>query len=200
MKRLAVLAVVCGCALAGPGRAGPITYTEQFTASGSLGSQTFSNATVTITGTGDTANAFTTPGIGAFNQLSAATVTVSGIGSATFVDTIEAGAQTSFQPALAGFSDGGYDVILTSNDAFASYDMTTAITSTSGAAVGTTGQAYDTDHGSLPFTSFGATSSFEATLGTPTAAPEPASLTHLAVGAAGLLGYGWRRQRSRRED
>jgi hypothetical protein len=36
---------------------------------------------------------------------------------------------------------------------------------------------------------------FTATTAT-TATPEPASLTLLGIGAAGLLGYGWRRKRA----
>jgi hypothetical protein len=50
---------------------------------------------------------------------------------------------------------------------------------------------FGTDQGALTFTSFGATGTFGATLGT----PEPASLTLLGSGAAGLAGYGWRRRK-----
>jgi hypothetical protein len=53
MKRLAFLAVVgclCDCVLSGTGRAESITYTETFTASGTLVSQSFTNAQITITG------------------------------------------------------------------------------------------------------------------------------------------------------
>jgi hypothetical protein len=86
MKRLALLAVVCVGALAGTGRAGPITYTEQFTASGSLGTQSFTNAMVTITGTGDTAN-IVSSGLNIFNPVTA-TVTIAGLGTATFTDSL----------------------------------------------------------------------------------------------------------------
>jgi hypothetical protein len=91
MKRLAVLAVVaclCGCALAGTGRADSITYTQEATASGSLSSHTFKNAMVTLTFTGDTASVFGN-GLGSFfNMGGTAAVSVAGIGSATFTDDI----------------------------------------------------------------------------------------------------------------
>ena len=90
MKRWAFLAAVaclCGCALGGTGRAESITYTEQATASGSLGSTSFTNALVTLTFAGDTANV-TQIGQGEFaNSTGTATVTVAGIGTATFTAT-----------------------------------------------------------------------------------------------------------------
>jgi hypothetical protein len=192
MKRFAVLAAAAclsACALTGTGRAGSITYTETFTASGTLGTLgSFTNAQVTITGTGDTANVIPS-GVDFFNSVTA-TVTVKGLGTATVTDTIYALDEPGFTPAMAGFSDPTtFSFIETKNSFFTNYALTTPIQPpVSGPLDQHTHNGINTDEGLLTFTSLGSTSTFGAV-------PEPASLTMLGVGAAGLLGYGWRRRR-----
>jgi hypothetical protein len=196
MKRLAFLAAVaclCGCALPGTGRAGPITYTETATGSGSLGGTSFTDATVTITGTGDTANIRdSVPGF--FNNSPiTATVTVAGIGTATFTGTIIV--HDNQPTSLVAFSDetAGADILGTSGSPFDTYDLKTAVGPVSGPAdeVGFGRDLATTDGAFVLNSVVNDTATFTAT---PT--PEPASLTLLGLGAAGLLGYGWRRKRS----
>src|SRR4051794_31156781 len=82
------LATILGLLTAGPGRAGSITYTGTTTASGSLGSSSFSNAAIAFAFAGDTANI--TPGtfIDRIN-VGAATVQVAGLGTAVFSGVTE---------------------------------------------------------------------------------------------------------------
>jgi hypothetical protein len=121
MKRIAVLVVaacLCGYALAGTGRAGSITYTETFTASGTLGSLgSFTNAQVTITGAGDTANVGQS-GANFINQSILGTVTVAGTGTATLTDLI--GAQSRTAGGDGGFFDqaGGFSAFIRTTNSF----------------------------------------------------------------------------------
>src|SRR6516225_3163426 len=85
-------------------RADLITYTEEITATGSLGATGFTNALVTISFRGDTANVTNPlPGI-VDNFPGVATLSIAGIsGAATFTDKI--GAFDNQNVSLAGISD-----------------------------------------------------------------------------------------------
>jgi hypothetical protein len=150
---------------------------------------------VTITGTGDTANAS-----GGVNVLTTASVSVAGIsGTGTFNDSIAAFATgNNKQGGTAGFEDvtGGMTIVVTANTAFASYDLTTSIGPVSGSNLDVSIGSLSTSTGvfSFQFDSMDLLSSFTATLAT-TATPEPASLTLLGLGVAGIAGYAWRRRR-----
>jgi hypothetical protein len=193
--RLAVAAWLCGCSLTGTARAESITYTEQFTASGSLNGTSFSNAQVTFTFTGDTANVTSLGGGLLVNETGTTTVNVAGVG----MDTLKspAGAFVSQSLSDAGFLGGSAIIAATNNSVFATYGLTTSITA-SGSPVGSPGLGFPTSLGTLTLTGFGDTSTFTATSGDPTATPEPASLTLLSIGVVGLLGYGWRQRKRAR--
>src|SRR5690348_16425412 len=91
MKAIVLITTAACLRFAPLAHAGAITYTEQATATGSLGANSFTTALVTITFSGDTLNV-TNPLTGIFrNMVGTATVTVAGIiGAATFTDTMGA--------------------------------------------------------------------------------------------------------------
>jgi hypothetical protein len=207
LKHLAAFAsLLCFSALSCPVSASLIAYSETFTGSGTLGSLgSFTNATVTLLGVGDTNNVLGTAGNADITLAAgAATVTVSSLpGSATFTDTILVVTTNPISPlGEADFIDNTLPFVTiagTVNSSLFNYDLKTLIgpiVNTQN-SIGATGMDYATSVGNLSFTSISAsTETFRAFI--PAAVPEPTGVIMLAIGlaGAGLAMYGtrWRRQ------
>jgi hypothetical protein len=178
----------------GSGRAGagPILYTEQAVGSGTLGGVPFTNALVTVTFTGDTANV--TGGPLFLNTVGAETVTVAGIGTAAvtepFLDAFDnqstsgagigAGTSSSFAP----------DILDTFNPAFATYDLRSFIGPLSGIPAFNPTITFSTSLGAFNLQSVAGDSTFTAT----SPVPEPSGLALLGLGTAALAGWRWRKR------
>lgn len=134
-----------------PVHAVPITYTVAATGTGSLGASTFTNALVTITLTGDTSGV---TGTGPFFNAGPTTVNVAGIGTATFTNLIQVFDNLA---GVAGIEDFGVnlDILDTSNAAFTSYDLKSAIGPLSGSSLFNPGALFPTDLGNFSLTSVG---------------------------------------------
>jgi hypothetical protein len=206
LKHLAAIAyLLCFSALSYPVSASSIAYSETFTGSGTLGSLgSFTNATVTLLGVGDTSNVLGTAGNADITLAAgAATVTVSSLpSSATFTDTILVVTTNPISPlGEADFIDNTLPFVTiagTVNSSLFNYDLKTLIgpiVNTQN-SIGATGKDYATSVGNLSFTSISAsTETFRAFI--PTAVPEPTGVIMLATGlaGAGLAMYGARRRR-----
>lgn len=173
-----------------------VTYTESVTASGSLGSTTFSNALVTLTFAGDTSTVI--PSFQFFQTPpDTATVNVAGIGTATFTNSVYVYDNQSFGgTGYAGFGDSFVvqTIIATANDIFMTYDLQSSIGPISGTSfVHTDGTTFATSLGKLAFTSESGTSTFTAVV--PNSVPEPSSLA--LCGMAALVGLCFARARGR---
>ncbi len=128
-------AVLCSGAVA---QAGPITYSLTATASGTLGGSSFTNALVTVTLSGDTANVV--PGPAPYTDIvtnsGTATVSVAGLGIGIFTDTIVI-LSTLNDPALNTFfgaptglildNTTGTGILLQTGAIFSTYDLRSSL-------------------------------------------------------------------------
>jgi len=185
---LALAVLLCGATQA---KAGSITYTVQDTASGTLGASSFTDALVTVSFTGNTANVYGGSGFWQID-LGTASVNIAGTGSALFTDAMFV---FDNQGAVAaGIGDNNCigckaSVLDTYNSAFGSYDLMSAIGPLSGGVYFRPDLSYGTDAGLLHFSDAGGTSSFKAVV-----TPEPATFTLLAS-LLGMAALGRRRKK-----
>jgi hypothetical protein len=184
-----MLAMVLGIMTAGTGRAASITYTGATTASGSLGSNSFSNAAITFAFAGDTANVSAGTFIDRIN-VGAATVQVAGLGTAAFSGVTEVLVNRGAN--LVDFVDDtdGTTLFLIQNAAFAGYHLTDPIGPLSGVTSSTLNQPSGTIRGNLVLTAISGTGTFQAVLGV----PEPSSVGLLGLGLSALAGPAWHRR------
>jgi hypothetical protein len=193
-KRFGMAVAILGLMVCAAERADAtqITYTDQGTISGSLGASAFTNALVTVSFTGDTANV--TGGLGFWsNSVGTATVTVAGVGTATFTDSMFAFDNQSAR--FAGIASQAGSVLDTdTSPLFDTYDLKTAIGPVTGAVFFRPDLTYGTTLGSLHFASVTGDTTFTATTGV-AAVPEPSTI--LGASVAVLLGsfYSLRRRK-----
>ncbi len=173
---LLVEAILCGAA-----SAATLTYTEQAPASGSLGSQPFSDALVTLTLTGDT-NSVQQLLPGVYVLINTTFLSVSGVGSAVFTDEVQVVANQG--QSSAGFGDVSTNnaIFFTKNSAFHTYDLQSAIAPDLGPSVFNSGLSFDTTAGMLVLDGVGF-ATFAAAAST---VPEPATKLPILVSLVGL--------------
>ena len=191
MRRSLKLASVLGGLLWAVGTldAAPITYTEQVSGTGSLGSSTFTNALVTITFTGDTENVFT-PIFGVLaNSAGAAVVSVFGVGEESFTDSVAVFiTPTNNGAGIADFTANS-DVLDIVNTSFATYDLRTGIGPLSGRSIIFPARTFNTTGGAFHLTSAVASAIFGASI-----VPEPSSGTFICLGITVIGICRWKRR------
>ena len=180
-KLTVLILAVIALALYGtvPVHAAPITYTVLSTGSGTLGSNSFSDAQVRVSFAGDTSNV---TGSGFYtNNVGTGTVSIAGLGTATFLDSIYAFDNQGAIAAGIGDSTAQGSILDTYHSAFGSYDLTTAIGPLSGGSFYRNYLGYSTNLGVLSFSAMSSSSTFTAG-----AVPLPGAMWLFGPGLVGL--------------
>ncbi len=171
--------------------ASPVTFTETVSASGSLGSSSFTNSLVTLTATGDTSNVFA-KGPGWF-WLEGVPISISIASLGTTTSLTDVGVVGSCQPnscpssssALGAFGDvtQDRDILDTLSAAFNNYSLTTSIGPVTGTNLINPSSGFNTSEGLFKITSAG-NPTFTAAVGSSTPEPDSGALLGLGLGAA----------------
>jgi hypothetical protein len=131
-----VLALASVIVSIGPVLAAPITYTEQGTGTGSLDGIPFTDASILLTMTNDTANVTSGPPPLTFINTGTATVSVNGGPSEIFTNPVVVfSTAVAMEARVAGFGigqGGTVSILNTVNPVFATYNLTTSIGPISG--------------------------------------------------------------------
>ena len=189
-----ILAVALSCSVA---HATSITYSLTTTASGTFGGSPFTNAQVTLTLTGDTANVVPgpTPYTDVVVNPGTATVNVSGLGTGTFTDSIlivdTLSDLTIFGVPAVLILDNTTNtgIVLQTGSAFTTYDLLTSLGPLSGTGGVASGSAitpvFPTTAGDLTWTvgqSLG-----DSTFTAVTTTPEPGTFVLVGSGLMAAL-------------
>jgi hypothetical protein len=198
---IAVAVLTCFVASPDVASADPVTYTETATATGSLAGQSFTNALLTLTATGDTANV-TSDGFQLAEMSVPLELTIEGLGSTMFTDPIIVVFNGHTGPNEAfGFGDTypnyvqGYAILSTFIPYVGSfYDLQSDAGPIYGEALYNSGVSYNTAAGAFEITA--AENAVFQVVVTPAATPEPGSLILLGTGVLGFCGVLRRRMRA----
>jgi len=174
--------------------AAPVTYIEKFFGDVTIGSTTYNNKTITLTGVGNTDGITLQPNSYEYLDEVTATFSISGGPSGTFTNKLDVYEdQTNTVEALvgAGFGsplDSDSVIMGTVNpDAFGAYDLAYSIgpiTGTSASNAGGSGFDDPTSRGLFTVDAVSGDTTFQAetTATAPSAVPEPSSLALLGTG------------------
>lgn len=174
---------------AAPAQAATLVFQETAIANGSLGGVSFTNAVVTLSGSGNTNNIIApVSGIYVLPNVPVA-VNVSGLGTGNFVDQI--GLVSNNLNSNVGLGDFSINraLLFTSNSAGA-FDLSTSFGPTTGTATINAGLGFSTTAGTFVLDS-AASAIFQETV---SAVPEPASWAMLMLGF-GMIGLAMRGRR-----
>ena len=160
-----------------------IRFEVETTASGSLGGMDFDNQLVTISGVGDIDDVMTNGSVNFLLQDFTAMVEIDGLGSAVFVDAVQAVSNNNSQ--LAGFGNTTTDqgLFFVSNSIFADYDLRREVGPVTGNAIVNFFTPHVTTSGNLLFSSSAPIATFEATV---SAIPEPHAVAIIVLSGCGL--------------
>lgn len=126
-----------------------ITIEVRTVATGSLGTANFTNAMVTITGVGDTANVVANGSVNLLLEGIEVSVDVEGVGSAVFTDAVQAISNNNSELGGFGNTSNSFGLITVFNPAFSEYDLLTDLEPVSGFGVIVIGIPHQTTAGSL---------------------------------------------------
>lgn len=160
-----------------------INYQVQTTASGSLNGVQFNNELVTISAVGDTDNVETNGAVNLLLTDIEVSVEINGLGSANFVDAIQAVSNNNTQLGGFGNTSTATGVLFVNDPVFGTYDLRSELGPVK-ALTFINSATHATDAGNLFLSAATVQGTFEATF---TAIPEPSTAAVALLLFSGLV-------------